>query len=89
MLSANTLEHIWDLTFKLSPVADSLADKLRWTTGTANRDALMPMDLHATGPNLSDTFGCGPEDDHNHALKAVAKYSQRHKPHSHYLDPNR
>lgn len=89
MLSANTMEQIWDLTFKLSPVADNLADKLHWTTGMSNQNALLPMDLHATGPNLSDTFNCGPEDDHNRALKAVAKYSQRHKPHSHYLDPNR
>ena len=89
MLSANTMEQIWDLTFKLCPLADSLSGKLRWTTGTVNQDALMPMDLHATGPNLSDTFNFGPEDDHRHALKVVAKYSQRHKPHSHYLDPNR
>ncbi len=89
MLKANTIEQIYDLTFNLSTVGDTLADKLRWTTGGSCKDSLMPMDLHSAGPNLSDTFNCDPNDDHSYALKAVAKYSQRHKPHSHYLDPNR
>jgi hypothetical protein len=90
MLSANTLEKIYDLTFKLSSARDTMADKLRWTTGSSCKNSLLPMDLHATGPNLSDTFKLSPGDNNRDVLKEVAKLYQKHRPTlARSLDPNR
>lgn len=90
MLTAASMEQIYDLTFSLTGVYDSQIDRTEWINGTESSSEVIPLLRHANKPSgLRHTFSQDSKSAYETALSEINKLSLRHvRQHGHSIDPS-
>jgi hypothetical protein len=90
MLEAKSMQAVFDMTFSLTGVEDTLFETADWIKTSVRPDELLPIRLCKTKPSqLRDFFAADTAEKHQEALDAISGLALRQvMRHSHSIDPS-
>jgi hypothetical protein len=90
MLDAKSMQAVFDMTFSLTGVEDTLSETAEWIKPTVRPDELLPVRLCKPKPSqLRDFFTTDSAEKHQEALDAISGLALRQVTrHSHSIDPS-